>query len=198
MPRRFVLASDNRGKLAEIVGMLEGTSIQVLPQSRFGVISVEETGLTFVENAILKARAASLAADLPAIADDSGLEVDALRGAPGVRSARFAGDDASDQENNQLLLDRLKNVAAGDRGARFRCVIVCLQHPEDPAPVVCEGVWEGAIALQPSGSGGFGYDPLFLPADATGTAAELSSADKNWLSHRGKALRQLVEMLREC
>jgi len=198
MPRRCVLASDNRGKLAEIVGMLEGTSIQVLPQSRFGVISVEETGLTFVENAILKARAASLAADLPAIADDSGLEVDALRGAPGVRSARFAGDDASDQENNQLLLDRLKNVAAGDRGARFRCVIVCLQHPEDPAPVVCEGVWEGAIALQPSGSGGFGYDPLFLPADATGTAAELSSADKNWLSHRGKALRQLVEMLREC
>ncbi len=198
MPRRFVLASDNRGKLAEIVGMLEGTSIQVLPQSRFGVVSVEETGLTFVENAILKARAASLAADLPAIADDSGLEVDALRGAPGVRSARFAGDDASDQENNQLLLDRLKNVAAGDRGARFRCVIVCLQHPEDPAPVVCEGVWEGAIALQPSGSGGFGYDPLFLPADATGTAAELSSADKNWLSHRGKALRQLVEMLREC
>jgi len=198
MPRRFVLASDNRGKLAEIVGMLEGTSIQVLPQSRFGVVSVEETGLTFVENAILKARAASLAADLPAIADDSGLEVDALRGAPGVRSARFAGDDASDQENNQLLLDRLKNVAAGDRGARFRCVIVCLQHPEDPAPVVCEGVWEGAIALQPSGSGGFGYDPLFLPADATGTAAELSSADKNRLSHRGKALRQLVEMLREC
>jgi XTP/dITP diphosphohydrolase len=198
MPRRFVLASDNRGKLAEIVGMLEGTSIQVLPQSRFGVVSVEETGLTFVENAILKARAASLAADLPAIADDSGLEVDALRGAPGVRSARFAGDDASDQENNQLLLDRLKNVAAGDRGARFRCVIVCLQHPKDPAPVVCEGVWEGAIAFQPSGSWGFGYDPLFLPADATGTAAELSSADKNRLSHRGKALRQLVEMLREC
>ncbi len=198
MPRRFVLASDNRGKLAEIVGMLEGTSIQVLPQSRFGVVSVEETGLTFVENAILKARAASLAADFPAIADDSGLEVDALRGAPGVRSARFAGDDASDQENNQLLLDRLKNVAAGDRGARFRCVIVCLQHPEDPAPVVCQGVWEGAIAFQPSGSGGFGYDPLFLPVDATGTAAELSSADKNRLSHRGKALRQLVEMLREC
>lgn len=198
MPRRFVLASDNRGKLAEIVGMLEGTSIQVLPQSRFGIVSVEETGLTFVENAILKARAASLAADLPAIADDSGLEVDALRGAPGVRSARFAGDDASDQENNQLLLDRLKNVAAGDRGARFWCVIVCLQHPEDPAPVVCEGVWEGAIACQPSGSGGFGYDPLFLPADAAGTAAELSSADKNRLSHRGKALRQLVEMLREC
>lgn len=197
MAARYVLASGNRGKLAEISRMLDGTSIEVVPQSDFALQSVEETGLTFVENAILKARAASQAAGLPAIADDSGLEVDALAGLPGVRSSRFAGDDASDEDNNRRLLELLDAVPPGERTARFRCVMVCLRHPEDPAPRVCEGVWEGSIALQPSGSWGFGYDPLFLPAGSERTAAELSSEEKNRLSHRGRALVKLVERLRQ-
>lgn len=197
MAARYVLASGNRGKLAEISRMLDGTSIEVVPQSDFALQSVEETGLTFVENAILKARAASQAAGLPAIADDSGLEVDALAGLPGVRSSRFAGDDASDEDNNRRLLELLDAVPPGERTARFRCVMVCLRHPEDPAPRVCEGVWEGSIALQPSGSWGFGYDPLFLPAGSERTAAELSSEEKNRLSHRGRALAKLVERLRQ-
>jgi len=197
MAARYVLASGNRGKLAEISRMLDGTSIEVVPQSDFALQSVEETGLTFVENAILKARAASQAAGLPAIADDSGLEVDALAGLPGVRSSRFAGDDASDEDNNRRLLELLDAVPPGERTARFRCVMVCLRHPEDPAPRVCEGVWEGSIALQPSGSRGFGYDPLFLPAGSERTAAELSSEEKNRLSHRGRALAKLVERLRQ-
>ena len=197
MAARYVLASGNRGKLAEIAHMLEGTSIEVVPQSDFALEGVEETGLTFIENAILKAREASRVAGLPAIADDSGLEVDALAGLPGVRSSRFAGDEANDGDNNRRLLELLDGVPPRKRTARFRCVMVCLRHPEDPAPRVCEGVWEGSIALQPSGSSGFGYDPLFLPAGSDRTAAELSGEDKNRSSHRGRALAKLVEQLRQ-
>jgi len=193
--RRFVLASGNAGKLSEINSLLEGKGIQVLPQSDFGVSAVEETGLTFVENAILKAREASRAAGLPAIADDSGLEVDALGGAPGVRSARFAGESADDSANNRLLLERLAGVADAEHTARFRCVMVCLRHPGDAAPLICEGVWEGRIARKPAGDGGFGYDPLFVALDSGVTAASLSSEQKNRVSHRGKALRRLVSML---
>ncbi len=175
--------------------MLAGEDFQVMPQSAFGVAGVDETGLTFVENAILKAREASRASGLPAIADDSGLEVDALGGAPGVRSARFAGDGADDAANNRKLLEILAGVAAEARGARFRCVMVCLRHPEHPAPVICEGVWEGSIACRPSGSGGFGYDSVFLPSGGKITAASLPDGEKNRLSHRGIALRKLVSAL---
>jgi XTP/dITP diphosphohydrolase len=192
----FVLASGNRGKLAEMNRLLADTSIRVLPQSEFGVVEVDETGLCFVENAILKAREASRVSGLPAIADDSGLEVDALDGAPGVRSSRFAGEEADDAANNQLLLERLAGIPDEQRRARFRCVIVCLRHPLDPAPLICEGVWEGRIAGHPSGEGGFGYDPLFLPDGCEGSAATLDPAQKNRLSHRGQALRLLVAALR--
>jgi XTP/dITP diphosphohydrolase len=193
--RRFVLASGNTGKLLEINSLLEGKGIEVLPQSDFDVCSVEETGLTYVENAILKAREASRAARLPAVADDSGLEVDALGGAPGIRSARFAGDGADDSANNQVLLERLAHVADGERTARFRCVMVCLGHPEDPAPLICEGVWEGSIARESCGDGGFGYDPLFVPRGFAVSAATLPGSEKNRLSHRGKAVRRLVAAL---
>lgn len=194
--RRFVLASGNLGKLAEINRMLQGTGIEVVPQSDFNVADVEETGLCFVENAILKAREASRVAGLPAIADDSGLEVDALDGAPGVRSSRFAGEGADDDANNRLLLERLADVPDDERGARFRCVMVCMKHPRDPAPLIHEGTWEGRIAGRVSGAGGFGYDPLFIPAGCEGSAATLEPADKNRLSHRGQALRSLVAALR--
>ncbi len=193
---RFVLATGNRGKLAEINRLLDGTGIAVVPQSDFGVAEVEETGLCFVENAILKAREASRVAGLPAIADDSGLEVDALDGAPGVRSSRFAGEGADDHANNLLLLERLAGVPDEERGARFRCVMVCLKHPRDPAPLIREGAWEGRIATSACGAGGFGYDPLFLPADCEGSAAMLDPTEKNRLSHRGKALRALIAALR--
>ena len=193
--RRFVLASGNAGKLEEINRVLIGGDIKVFPQSDFGVTAVDETGLTFVENAILKAREAARASGLPAIADDSGLEVDALGGAPGVRSARYAGEAADDATNNRLLLDRLTGVAGPDRTARFRCVMVCLRHPDDPAPVICEGVWEGHIAREPSGTGGFGYDPVFLPLGSDRTAATLGAEEKNRRSHRGQALRSLVSIL---
>lgn len=193
---RFVLASGNRGKLAEINRLLEGSGVEVVPQSAFDVVEVDETGLCFVENAILKAREASRVSGLPAIADDSGLEVDALDGAPGVRSSRFAGEDADDDANNRLLLERLDGVPEERRGARFRCVMVCMRHPLDPAPVICEGTWEGRIGRGPSGAGGFGYDPLFLPIGCDGSAAELDPVEKNRLSHRGQALRSLIAVLR--
>lgn len=193
---RFVLASGNRGKLAEINRLLEDTGIRVTPQSEFGIVEIDETGLCFVENAILKAREACRVSGLPAIADDSGLEVDALVGAPGVRSSRFAGEHADDAANNRLLLERMRGVPDDERGARFRCVMVSLRHPLDPAPVICEGVWEGRIARRPSGESGFGYDPLFLPDGCAGSAAMLDPEEKNRLSHRGQALRLLVTALR--
>lgn len=193
--RTVVLASANKGKLAEIQAMLEGCGVELRPLSAFDSSEVEETGLTFVENAIIKARAACVASGLPAIADDSGLEVDALGGEPGVHSARFAGTHGDDQANNQLLLERLARVPAPGRTGRFRCVIVSLDHAADPAPLICEGIWEGRIADQPRGEGGFGYDPLFVPQGISKTSAELSPAEKNRLSHRAQALRKLIERL---
>lgn len=196
-PRRIVLASNNAGKVREIQSLLAEYRIEVSPQSAFGVDEADETGLTFIENAILKARHAARQCLLPAIADDSGIEVDALNGAPGIRSARFAGANASDRANVERLLASLADVDDADRTARFRCVMVLLRHADDPSPIIAEGTWEGCIARAPQGHRGFGYDPVFLPADQGCTAAELEPAEKNRLSHRGQALRRLVEQIRQ-
>lgn len=195
MSRKVVLATGNRGKVAELQRMLADAGIEIIPQSALDVPSVEETGLTFVENALLKARNACLHTGLPAIADDSGIEVDALRGAPGIYSARYAGPDADDADNNRLLLEELAGRSAGERSARFQCVLVYLRYAEDPTPLICQGTWEGRILEAPRGESGFGYDPLFLIPERNQTAAELTSEVKNHLSHRGQALRQLVTKL---
>ncbi len=192
---RIVLASGNAGKVKEINQLLSNHQIQVLPQSDFNVPDIEETGLTFVENAILKARNAAQHSGLPAIADDSGLEVDALNGAPGIYSARFSGSGATDQTNNDKLLDLLKDVPEAERGARFQCLLVYLRHPTDPTPLICQGTWEGRILFQPQGENGFGYDPLFFVPDHYCSSAELRPEVKNQLSHRGRALRELLSKL---
>jgi XTP/dITP diphosphohydrolase len=197
LPARLVLATGNAGKLREMRAILAPWNVEVLPQSDFTAASVEETGLSFVENAILKARFAAEASGLPAIADDSGLEVDALHGAPGIYSARYAGPGADDAANNARLLRELDAVPDGARTARYRCAMVFMRWPLDPAPVVREASWEGRIARLPRGSGGFGYDPLFLVGDGAVMAAELEAAHKNSISHRGKALRALVAALTE-
>jgi XTP/dITP diphosphohydrolase len=194
---RLVLATNNAGKLRELQDLLAPAAVEVLPQSRFTQQTVEETGLTFVENAILKARHAAQAAALPAIADDSGLEVDALHGAPGIYSARYAGEGASDEQNNEKLRFALRNVPPSQRTARYRCALVFMRWDTDPAPIVCQASWEGVIIDAPRGSGGFGYDPIFELPDRGLTAAELSSAEKNELSHRGNALKDLVRQLSE-
>ncbi len=192
---RVVLASNNRGKVREFNQMLSDFHLEVAPQADFGVEEAEETGLTFVENAILKARNASAHTGLPALADDSGIEVDALHGAPGIRSARYAGPGASDRDNLDRLLEALEGVPEGERSARFQCLIVYLEHAEDPTPLICQGTWEGRITTAPSGENGFGYDPVFWVPDHGCTSAELSPEVKNALSHRGQALRLLVEHL---
>lgn len=192
---RIVLATSNPGKLAELQALLRPLSIDVRPQSEFTHVSAEETGLSFVENAILKARHAARASGLPAIADDSGLEVDALHGAPGIYSARYAGANASDGDNLEKLLESLRGVPSPRRSARYQCALAFMRWDLDPSPSVCQASWEGSIIDAPRGSGGFGYDPVFLPSPGELTAAELPAAEKNRLSHRGKALRQLVEML---
>jgi len=197
LPARLVLATGNAGKLREMRAILAPWHVEVLPQSEFTRDAAEETGLSFVENAILKARFAAEAAGLPAIADDSGLEVDALHGAPGIYSARYAGPDAEDAANNVRLLAELEAVPDDRRTARYRCAMVYLRWPRDPAPIVCQASWEGRIARLPRGSGGFGYDPLFLVGDGNATAAELDATEKNAVSHRGKALRALVAALTE-
>ena len=196
--RRWVLASGNRGKLAELRDLLRdaGLGLDVVAQSDLGVTAAPEDGLTFVENALAKARHAADATGLPAIADDSGLCVDALGGAPGVRSARFAGEGAGDPANVAKLLAALRSVPEAERGARFYCVLVALEAADDPAPVVAHGEWRGSIALAPRGAGGFGYDPVFLDPATGQTAAELGPAAKNRVSHRGRALRALAECLR--
>lgn len=193
--RRIVLATGNPGKLREIRSLLEPLGLTIEPQSEHGVREAEETGLTFVENAILKARNAAHHTRLPAIADDSGLEVDALHGAPGIYSARYAGPDADDVANIARLLEALEGVPAERRGARFRAVLVFLEHAEDPAPVIAEGVWSGQIVEQPTGANGFGYDPLFFVPSEGCTSAELPAETKNRLSHRGQALKRLVTTL---
>ena len=192
---KIVLASSNPGKLAELEALLEPTGLHVVAQDAFGVEPPEETGATFVENALIKARAACAATGLPALADDSGIVVDALEGAPGVRSARYAGPGASDADNVARLLEALRGVAPAERGAAFVCTIACLRHARDPCPIVCEGVWEGRVLDAPRGGGGFGYDPVFFVEAPGRTAAELSFAEKNAVSHRGQALAQLLERL---
>jgi XTP/dITP diphosphohydrolase len=195
MTQRVVLATGNRGKVRELVDLLAGQGIDIAPQSDFGVPDADETGLTFVENAILKARNAAAHTGLPAIADDSGLEVDHLNGAPGIYSSRYAGDGGS-AANNAKLLAALDGVPEDKRSARFRCVLVFLRHADDPTPLICQGTWEGRILTAASGDGGFGYDPLFfVPAEGC-SAAELAPARKNAISHRGQALRCLVNALK--
>ncbi len=193
--KRLVLASNNAGKAREIGAMLAGLEIEVLPQSQFGVADVEENGLTFVENAILKAREAARVSGLPALADDSGLEVDALRGAPGIYSARYAGVPGDDAANNAKLLAALAEVPDAERGARFQCLLVLMRHGDDPTPWIFQGTWEGRILHAPCGDNGFGYDPLFFVPDQGCASAELPAEVKNRLSHRGQALRRFVERL---
>ncbi|WP_163836167.1 XTP/dITP diphosphatase [Spartinivicinus ruber] len=195
--QQVVLASNNLGKLNEFQHLLGGLNFKMLPQKQFGIQSVEETGLTFVENAILKARHASKIAGLPALADDSGLEVDALNGAPGIYSARFAGEDASDADNNQKLLQLLEGKSLNERTAHFHCVLVYLKHPEDPTPLICHGTWEGIILEEVRGDNGFGYDPLFFVPSEHCTSAELPANLKNKLSHRAQAMQQLLTKLKQ-
>jgi XTP/dITP diphosphohydrolase len=195
MSKTIVLASSNTGKVREFNQLLGGLHIEVVPQSHFNVADAEETGLTFVENAILKARNAAQHTRLPAFADDSGLEVDALHGAPGIYSARYAGPKASDAENLEKLLALLKDMPEEKRGARFQCVLVYLRHALDPTPLICQGTWEGRILTTPRGANGFGYDPVFFVPTHACSAAELPAETKNALSHRGQALRQLLAAL---
>lgn len=193
---RLVLATGNAGKLKELRELLAPLAFEVLPQSQFTAVGAAETGLTFVENAILKARHAAQAAGLPAIADDSGLEVDALDGEPGIHSARYAGEHASDEENLRKLLSALQGTPASQRTARYQCALVFMRSARDPSPLICQASWEGRIIATPRGNGGFGYDPVFELLDRGVTAAELPAAEKNLLSHRGQALRGLVSQLR--
>ena len=195
MSKTVVLASNNPGKVREINQMLAGLHLTVVPQSDRGVPEAEETGLSFVENAILKARNAARHTGLPAIADDSGIEVDYLNGAPGIYSARYAGKGASDEQNLRKLLDDLVGVPEAERTARFQCLIVYLRHEFDPTPVICQGTWEGRILLEPRGMSGFGYDPIFFVPTHNRSSAELPPEVKNKLSHRGQALRALVSAL---
>ncbi len=196
MNKKVVLASGNKGKVREINAILAGLDIEVVAQSDFDVPEAEETGLTFVENAIIKARNAAAHTGLPAIADDSGLEVDALKGAPGIYSARYAGPGASDEDNIHKLLVAMANTPEAERSARFQCLMVYMKHELDPTPIICQGSWEGRITTAPSGENGFGYDPVFLAPEHGCTSAELSAEQKNTLSHRGKALRLLVNALK--
>lgn len=190
-----VLASNNTGKVREINELLRASRIQVVPQGTLGVPEVEETGLTFVENAILKARNAARHSGLATIADDSGIEVDALQGAPGIYSARFAGVGASDAANLEKLIGVLRDTPEEERSARFQCLMVYMRHGKDPTPLICQGTWEGRILFVPRGENGFGYDPVFHVPDKGCSAAELPAATKNRLSHRGQALRALVRCL---
>jgi XTP/dITP diphosphohydrolase len=192
---RIVLASNNPGKAREFGQLLADLHLEVVPQSEFAVPEVDETGLTFVENALIKARHAARLSGLPAIADDSGLEVDALDGAPGIYSARYAGVGASDEQNLRKLLDDLDQAPERERGARFQCLLVYLRHAADPTPLICQGAWEGRILFEPRGANGFGYDPVFFVPTHDCSAAELPAETKNALSHRGQALRCLVAAL---
>ncbi|WP_114417018.1 RdgB/HAM1 family non-canonical purine NTP pyrophosphatase [Marinospirillum perlucidum] len=193
---RLILASGNAGKLKEFTTLLSPLGWQVEPQSTHQVQEAEETGLTFVENALIKARNAAEATGFAALADDSGIEVDALKGAPGIYSARYAGPGSSDADNNARLLDALKGVSEEKRTARYWCVLAFLRHAEDPTPVIVQASWEGRVLEAPRGEGGFGYDPLFWLPDLGKTAAELDKAEKNRLSHRGRASQELLQALK--
>lgn len=191
----IVLATSNQGKVRELSDLLAKHNITIEPQSLYNISEVAETGTTFVENAIIKARHAAKLTGLAAIADDSGLEVDALSGQPGVHSARYAGENVGDEDNNKKLINALSNVAEHLRTARFHCVLVYMKHHNDPTPIICHGVWEGHIIDQPIGEQGFGYDPLFWQESLKMTSAQLPRELKNSLSHRGQALNQLVKKL---
>lgn len=193
--KKIVLASGNAGKLREFQQLLNGCGFDVLPQSDFFSASAEETGLTFVENAILKARYACEKTGLPALADDSGIEVDALNGRPGIYSARYAGVDANDANNNAKLLAELQGVPGEKRTARYHAVLAFMRHAQDPTPILCHGIWEGIILTEPCGDGGFGYDPLFFVPTHNCASAELSKDEKNRISHRGKAMQELLQKL---
>lgn len=193
----LILASANKGKIKELQDMLGGLGINIIPQQQLGIEDAEETGLTFVENAILKARHAAEISGLPAIADDSGLEVDYLKGAPGIYSARFSGAGATDQSNLDKLMAEMRDAPTHQRSARYQTVIAVMAHGSDPTPILCHGTWEGEIAFEAKGDQGFGYDPVFKPADADCHAAELEKSVKNTISHRGKAINELLEKLRQ-
>ncbi|TEW51271.1 XTP/dITP diphosphatase [Psychromonas algicola] len=197
MRQKWVLATGNQGKVKEMSELLNSFSIEVLPQSQFNVPDVPETGTTFVENAIIKARHAAKLTGLPAIADDSGLEVDFLNGEPGIYSARFAGETATDQDNIDKLLNKLEGIMPAQRKARFQCVLVYMRHELDPTPIICQGTWEGSITENQNGTNGFGYDPVFWVESEQSTSAQLSKQRKSELSHRGKALAQLVKLLKQ-
>ncbi|GAA6172303.1 XTP/dITP diphosphatase [Colwellia sp. KU-HH00111] len=196
---KIVLATGNQGKVNELSSLLATHQIEIVPQSNFNVPDVDETGTTFVENAIIKARHAAKITGLPAIADDSGLEVDALNGSPGVYSARYAsdivGEHVTDEDNTNKLLEALKDIPDEQRSARFHCVLVYMKHENDPTPIICHGVWQGSISRAKQGEQGFGYDPVFWQADLQLSSAQLPRDIKNRLSHRGQALAQLVNKL---
>lgn len=195
MSGRVVIATGNAGKLREFRNLLATRDIDVVPQSDFAVPEADETGLTFVENAILKARNAATHTGLPAIADDSGIEVDHLNGAPGIYSARYAGPGGDGPRNNAKLLNALSGVPEEQRLARFQCLLVYMRHADDPTPLICQGTWEGRILENPAGEEGFGYDPVFFVPTENCSAAELSPERKNQISHRGQAMRALLEAL---
>jgi XTP/dITP diphosphohydrolase len=193
--KKIVIASSNPGKLREFQQLLEKVNFEAVPQSVFNLSDAAETGTTFVENAIIKARHACEHTGLPAIADDSGLEVDALDGRPGVYSARYSEPNATDSANNQKLLDELMNVPTEKRTARYHAVLAYMRHAQDPTPILCHGSWEGIILTEPRGENGFGYDPLFFVHSHQCSAAELDKLEKNRISHRGKAMAELLTHL---
>jgi XTP/dITP diphosphohydrolase len=193
---KAVLASSNTGKLRELTAILAPLGYELVTQSSLGIETPPETGVTFAENALLKARHAARTSGLPALADDSGIEVDALGGRPGVYSARYAGEGATDLANLQKMLDELRGVPVERRSARYQCVIAFVRTADDPTPLLAQGAWEGRILTQPRGTGGFGYDPIFQPAGLEASAAELSAEEKNARSHRGEAIRALARLLR--
>lgn len=194
--QKVVLATGNAGKVRELASLLSDFGLDVVAQTELGVDSADETGLTFIENAILKARHAAQITGLPAIADDSGLAVNALGGAPGIYSARYSGEDATDQQNLEKLLHTLQDIPDDKRQAQFHCVLVYMRHEDDPTPVVCHGSWPGVITREPAGNGGFGYDPIFFVLSEGKTAAELTREEKSAISHRGQALKLLLDALR--
>jgi XTP/dITP diphosphohydrolase len=192
MTQKLVLATGNAGKLKEIQHIFSGLDVNIMPQSEFNAPEADEIGLSFVENAIIKARSASAHTGLPALSDDSGIEVDALQGEPGIHSARYAGDDES---NIDKLLRELNGVADDQRTARFQCIMVYVRHASDPVPLIAQGSWEGRILTERHGEGGFGYDPVFFVPEHVCSAAELSADQKNAISHRGKALKLMLDQL---
>ena len=194
---KIILATGNLNKVREISASLQGSNIEIMPQSMFNVPDADETGTTFVENAIIKARNCSAHTGEAAMADDSGIEVDALGGAPGVHSARYSGEHANDEKNTALLLRNMENVPDGKRTARYWCVMVYMRSASDPTPIICQASWEGIIIREKRGTNGFGYDPVFLIPELGKTAAEVSLEVKNSMSHRAKAIKMMTERLRE-